>query len=92
MAHSLSSKKRIRQNAKRRARNRARKVQIKLRLRAFDSAVQGTDQEKAAETLKAAIRKIDQIAATRTIHKNTAARRKSRMQKRYNAMAGRQVG
>jgi small subunit ribosomal protein S20 len=86
VAHSLSAKKRIRQNARRRALNRARKTQIKMSLRAFDEAVHGSDQGKAAEALKAAIKKVDKIASTGTIHKNTAARRKSRLQKRYNAM------
>jgi small subunit ribosomal protein S20 len=86
VAHSISAKKRIRQNAKRRARNRARKLQIKQSVRAFDEAVHGTDPGKASETLKAAIKKLDKIAATGTIHKNTASRRKSQLQKRYNAM------
>ncbi len=86
MAHSLSAKKRIRQNEARRAQNRGRKLQLKLSFRAFDEAVEAKDQPKAAETLKAAIRKLDKVASTSTMHKNTASRRKSRLQKRYNAM------
>lgn len=88
MAHSLSSKKRIRQNAKRRARNRARKKEVKMKVRAFEATVSGREPGKAADTLRAAIKTLDRVADKGTIHKNTAARRKSRLQKRYNALAG----
>ncbi len=87
MAHSLSAKKRIRQNAKHRARNRARKGAIKAELRSFGQVLAGGDKAKAAEALKSAVKKVDQIAAKGTIHKNTAARRKSLLQRRYNALA-----
>ena len=87
MAHSLSAKQRIRQNAKRRARNRARKNQIRLAVRSFDETIRDGDAGKSAETLKATIKKIDQIAAKGTIHKNTASRKKSQLQKKLNAMA-----
>ena len=86
MAHSLSAKKRIRQNAKRRAVNKARKGQIKAKERAFQDAVVGGDKAKATETLRAAVKKVDQIAAKGSIHRNTASRRKSRLQKKLNAL------
>lgn len=86
MAHSLSAKQRIRQNAKRRARNRARKTQIRLAVRSFDEAVRSGDAGKSTEALKTTIKQIDQIAAKGTIHKNTASRKKSQLQKRLNAM------
>ncbi len=86
MAHSLSSKKRIRQNAKRRAINKARKGQVKAQVRAFNEAVTGGDKAKAAEALKAAVKKVDQVAAKGTLHKNTANRRKSVLQKKLNAL------
>ena len=87
MAHSLSAKKRIRQNVKSRALNRARKVQVKDVTRAFDEAVASGDAGKSGEALKAAVKKIDQIAAKGTLHKNTAARKKSRLQKKLNALS-----
>ena len=87
MAHSLSAKQRIRQNAKRRARNRARKNQIRLAVRSFDETIRSGDAGKSADALKSAIKKIDQIAAKGTIHKNTASRKKSQLQKRLNATA-----
>ena len=87
MAHSLSSKKRIRQNLRRRALNRARKRSVHLKIRAFDDALTAQDEPKAAETLKVAIKQIDQIAAKGTLHRNTAGRRKAKLQRRYNALA-----
>lgn len=87
MAHSLSAKKRIRQNAKHRAVNRARKKDIRVVVRTFDETLKSGDSAKASEALRAAIKEIDQVAAKGTIHKNTASRRKSRLQKRLNAAA-----
>lgn len=86
MAHSLSAKKRIRQNIKNRAVNKARKNTIKVKVRAFTDALAAGDKGKAGETLRAAVKTVDQIAAKGTIHKNAAARRKSRLQKKLNAL------
>lgn len=86
MAHSLSAKKRIRQNAKRRATNRGNKAQLKTSMREFNDVLATGDAAKTAEALKAAVKKIDQIASKGTIHKNTASRRKSLLQRRLNAL------
>lgn len=86
MAHSLSAKKRIRQNAKRNAMNRARKQDIKLSIRSFSQALAGGDVGKAEESLKAAIKTVDQKAAKGTMHKNTASRKKAQLQRRFNAL------
>jgi small subunit ribosomal protein S20 len=87
VAHSLSSKKRIRQNAKRNARNRWRKDQVKQVVRGFDDALKSGDKAKAVEQLQAVYKKIDQVAAKGTIHKKTADRRKSRLTKQLNKLA-----
>jgi small subunit ribosomal protein S20 len=87
VAHSLSAKKRIRQNATRRARNRARKRVVKADIRAFQEALSDGDQGKATEALRTAIKQIDKVAAKGTLHKNTASRRKSRLQRRLNALS-----
>jgi small subunit ribosomal protein S20 len=87
VAHSLSAKKRIRQNVRRRARNRARKRLIKADVRAFDEALSAGDAGKAADTLRRAMKQIDQVAAKGTIHKNNAARKKSNLQRKLNALA-----
>jgi len=85
VAHSLSAKKRLRQNVKRRARNRWRKVQVKEAIRAFDESLGEGNADEAAERLKLVYKHVDRMAAKGTIHKNTAARRKSRLAKRLSA-------
>ena len=77
MAHSLSAKKRVRQNAKHRLRNRRRKEAVKDAVREFRTALAAGDKAAAGKALSAAYKKIDQVAAKGTLHKNTAARRKS---------------
>jgi len=86
VAHSLSAKKRIRQNVRRRARNRARKQDMKKDVRTFRDALAKGDPAQAAETLRKAIKRIDQVAAKKAIHKNAASRRKSRLQRKLNAL------
>jgi len=85
VAHSLSAKKRIRQSLKRRARNRARKDLIKDQVKSFQSAITSGDFSKAEAELNKTAQRLDRTAAKGTIHKNTAARRRSRLAKRLNA-------
>jgi small subunit ribosomal protein S20 len=85
VAHSLSAKKRIRQNIKRRARNRARKDAIKIEVKSFLSALASGDWKKAEDGLRSATRRMDKVAAKHTIHKNAASRKRSRLTKRLNA-------
>jgi small subunit ribosomal protein S20 len=84
VAHSLSAKKRIRQTAKRRARNRARKETIKTEVKGFLSAVTHGDFSKAGEELKKVSKRLAQVASKGTIHKNNANRKRSRLAKRLN--------
>lgn len=84
MPNLSSAKKRLRQNVKSRARNRWRKDQIKQAVREFDDAIKAGDQTKAAEQLKVVYKRLDQVAAKGTIHKKTAARRKSRLAKQLS--------
>ena len=79
MAHSLSAKKRIRQNAKRRTINRARKSQIKTQIKYFQSALDSGDVEAASEQYRLIVKKLDKTAGTSTMHKKTVAREKSRL-------------
>ncbi|MFH1716168.1 MAG: 30S ribosomal protein S20 [Planctomycetota bacterium] len=85
MAHSLQSKKRARQNTKKRTINRARKSQIKTQIKHFETTLGNGEVEAAGEQLKTLTRKLDKTAATSTMHKRTAARKKSRLTKRLNA-------
>ncbi|MDP6047272.1 MAG: 30S ribosomal protein S20 [Phycisphaerae bacterium] len=84
MAHSASAKKRIRQNESHNARNRWRKERVKKAVRLFEDALSAHDTEKAAECLKVVFKQLDQVAATGTIHKRTADRRKSRLTLKLN--------
>jgi small subunit ribosomal protein S20 len=86
MANSLSAKKRVRQNAKRKTINRVRKSQVKTQVKHFEAVVAEGDAAKAAEQLRLVTRKIDKTASTSTMHKRTAARKKSRLAKKLNAM------
>jgi small subunit ribosomal protein S20 len=87
VAHSLSAKKRIRQNEKRRFQNRVRRSRVKTQRRRFRDAVAAGDAEKAETELKNVFKIVDRVAAKGTIHKNAAARIKSRLQKRMNRLA-----
>ncbi len=82
MPNLASAKKRLRQNVKERSRNRWRKDRIKQAVKDFDDALQAGDKDKAAENLKVVYKQLDQVAAKNTIHKNAAARQKSRLAKR----------
>jgi small subunit ribosomal protein S20 len=86
VAHSLSAKKRVRQNIKRNARNRARKELIKGQTKAYLAAIASGDVKKAQEELNKAVQRLDKVAAKNTIHKNTAARKRSRLTKKLNAL------
>ena len=86
MAHSLSAKKRVRQNAKKRVINRARKSLVKTQIKHFEAALAGGDVEQAQKQYGLVVKKIDKIASTSTLHKNTAARTKSRLARRLNSL------
>lgn len=87
MAHSLSAKKRVRQNLKERARNRARKVSIKEAVKAFSTAITAGNVDQAKAELNTAVARMDSISTKGTIHKNAASRKRSRLQKKLNAAA-----
>lgn len=82
MPHTKSAWKSLRQDEKRRARNRAAKKVIKGHIKEFQAALDGGD---AATELKAAIRKLDKAAAKRVIHPNAAARKKSQLARQFAA-------
>lgn len=86
MAHSLSAKKRVRQNANRNRINRARKSQIKTQIKRFEQALSVGDAKAASEQYRLVVEKLDKIASTSTMHKNTAARKKSRLAKKLNSL------
>lgn len=84
MAHSLSAKKRVRQNVKRRGINRSRRSQVKTQIKSFEKAVESGDVKAASEQFVLVVKKLDKAASTSAIHKKTAARNKSRLAKKLN--------
>jgi len=77
MANSLSSKKRVRQNAKRRLANRIKSSAMKTALRKVETSLEGGDAASISAAVKLAYKRIDKAARKRIIHPNTAARRKA---------------
>ena len=86
MPQSRSAEKRVRQNVRRRTRNRAIKSALTTRRRRFGEAVADGDVGKAEAALKAAQKAFDQAGAKGTVHKNAAARKISRMARKLAAL------
>lgn len=81
MPNNASSKKRLRQNEKLRVRNKAVKSNMRSQVRAVRAAAAEGDAEKAQAEFRLACKKLDRAAAKNLIHKNAAARSKSRLSK-----------
>lgn len=86
MAGQGSAAKRHRQSERRRIRNRAVRSQVRSGIKGFLAAVRGENKETAAEQLKAVTRLLDSATGKGVYHKNTAARTKSRLTHKLNAM------
>ncbi len=87
MPNNKAAEKRMRQEQRRRAFNRSTKSVVKT---AITKARQATvapalSKEDATEAVRAAISELDKAAKKGVIHKNNAARRKSRLMKQLNA-------
>ena len=92
MAHSLSAKKRVRQNEKRRARNRHRKSLVRDDVKTYNAAITAGDVSKAEAELKKVVTILDRTAARKTIHKNAASRKRSRLTRKLNALKAAKAG
>jgi small subunit ribosomal protein S20 len=77
--HTKSAKKRLRQSLERRERNRSTKSALKTYVKRVREAVNAGDLEKAETEGRLAARKLDLAASKNIIHKNAAARTKSRL-------------
>jgi len=85
MAHSNSAKKRIRQNITRRALNRWRLRAMRVAIKDFEASMSDGGDTVAAFRKASAV--VDRTAQKGVIHRNQAARRKSRMNSRLKAHA-----
>ena len=85
MANIKSQIKRNRQTEKQRQRNRMVRSELRTRTKAVLESDGSGEEAKAA--LSEAMKRIDNAAAKRVIHPNSASRKKSRLQKRFNELA-----
>ncbi|URD61433.1 30S ribosomal protein S20 [Sphingomonas sp. KRR8] len=87
MANTPQAKKRIRRNDRRATINHSRVSRIRTFIKAVESALTTGDQAAASAALKAAQPEIARGVARGVIHKNTAARKFSRLTKRVAALS-----
>ena len=82
-----SADKRYKQNLKRRLRNRSAISRVKTHVKKVESALEAKDTAKAQQELQQAYSIIDHTASKGILHKNNAARKKSRLMAIYNTLA-----
>lgn len=87
MANSRQARKRARQADKSRRHNAAQRSMVRTYIKRVQAAVESGEHTAANEALTAAIPVIDRMADKGIMHKNTAARYKSRLSKHVNALA-----
>lgn len=84
MPNIKSQIKSMRKNEKRRERRAAQKSALRTALKNVEQAIAANDLEKARELYRFAAKKLDKAATKGIIHKNEAARRKSRLAQKIN--------
>jgi small subunit ribosomal protein S20 len=87
MANHFSALKRARQTEKKTEVNRANKSRLRTALRSLREAIQKGDRKAAETSFRSTASVIDKAIQKGVIHKNTAARYKSRLSARVNAVA-----
>ena len=87
MANIASARKRARQSEKHRQHNAALRSELRSAVRNVRKAIAAGDKKAARDVFRRAASTIDSIADKNIIHKNTAARHKSRLAARIRAMA-----
>jgi len=79
----------MRQSIKRRARNRKNLSQLKTRVKTLRAAIATGDAEAAKKLLPQTVGEIDKAAKKGVVHDNAAARHKSRLTRKVNALSAR---
>ncbi|MGI6083834.1 MAG: 30S ribosomal protein S20 [Acetivibrionales bacterium] len=85
MPNIKSAIKRAKTNEAKKLQNRMKKSELKTVLRNYREAIE-TNSSESQDMLKLAIKKVDKAASKNLLHKNAASRKKSQLQKAYNAM------
>jgi small subunit ribosomal protein S20 len=86
LANIKSALKRIRSGERKRMRNKPVRSALKTHIRVAHSQIHGNDGDAAAEAVVRAISELDKAASKGIIHRNQAARRKSRLMSKLNKM------
>ena len=86
MANSPQARKRARQGETRRRQNASFRSMVRTCIKKVDAAIQGNDYAAATEAFNAAVPVIDRMADRGIIHKNKAARHKSRLNTAVKAL------
>ena len=81
MANHKSSEKRVRQNVKRNLINRSNRSKLRTQIKSLRAAISGTDKALSSDLLNPTVSLIDKAVNKGLIHRNTAARHKSRLTK-----------
>jgi small subunit ribosomal protein S20 len=81
MPNTSSAKKALRQNQKRRLLNRSQRSALRTAVKKVRAAAEAGDDAATQEAFRFACKRLDQAASKNLIHKNTAARTKSRLSK-----------
>ena len=87
MANSPQAKKRARQSEKRRAHNASQRSAVRTYIKRVLGAVEAKDAETASGALVLALPMIDKMVTKGIMHKNQAARHKSRLTKKVKALS-----
>ena len=88
MPNTSSAKKRMRQDAVRRTRNRSTKVNLRAQLRKVRTAILEKKLDDSVKEFKTLVSKLDKAARHKVIHANAAARTKSRLSEAIKALKG----
>jgi small subunit ribosomal protein S20 len=86
MANTASARKRIRQTEKRNIRNRARKSRVRTFLRKVEQAIAGGNADAAQQALRVAQPELQRAATKGVLHRNTVARKLSRLSARIKSL------
>jgi small subunit ribosomal protein S20 len=87
MANTKSALKRIRQSEKRRVRNIAVRTGVRTAVKTTRTALAGGSAEESRTSLARAIQLLDKAVTKGVVHRNAAARKKSRLTRQLNALA-----
>lgn len=87
MPNTKSAMKRARQNEKRRMQRASQKSALKTAIKKYLKALEAGDLQAAEPLLREACRKLDKAVTKGLIHKNAAARKKSRLMQKFNKAA-----